>query len=44
MRLLAAWIGNPEEYWMNMILLIVFVAAGVYALRKLQASRRGKGS
>lgn len=42
MRLLAAWLSNPQEYWMNLSLLVLFVAVGVFALRRIQASRQNR--
>ena len=40
MRLLAAWFGNPTEYWPNILGLIVVVAVGVFVIRKVQAKRK----
>lgn len=42
MRLIAAWFGNPAEYWVNILGLIV-VAIGVFIIRKVQAARKTKG-
>jgi hypothetical protein len=40
MRLLAAWLSNPIEYWPQILLLIAIVTIGVWSIRKLQARRR----
>ncbi|MGZ3742461.1 MAG: hypothetical protein ACXWRE_01270 [Pseudobdellovibrionaceae bacterium] len=40
MRFLATWLGNPGEYWLNIVLLVVLIAAGVWAIRKVQTKRR----
>lgn len=40
MRLLAAWFGNPAEYWPNILSLIIVVSVGVFIIRKIQAKRR----
>ncbi|HEY8269341.1 MAG TPA: hypothetical protein VIG33_00510 [Pseudobdellovibrionaceae bacterium] len=40
MRFLAAWFPNPGEYWMNIVILILFIAASVWGLRKIQSKRR----
>lgn len=42
MKLLAAWLSNPGEYWLNILGLIVVVAAGVFIVQKIQANRRIK--
>lgn len=34
MTILAAWLGNPTEYWQYILGLIMIVVGGVYALRK----------
>lgn len=40
MRFLAAWFSNPGEYWLNIFLLIIAVAIGVWVIRKIQAKKK----
>lgn len=39
MKILAAWLGNPGEYWFHILVLALVVAAGVILLRKLQSKK-----
>lgn len=39
MNLLAAWLGNPVEYWLNLIGLVVIIVVGVFLIRKFRGQK-----
>jgi len=40
MRLLAAWAGNPSEYWAQILVLVLAVAFGTVLIRKIASSKK----
>ena len=40
MTFLFAWLGNPIEYWPNILVVVLFVAIGVFSLRKIQTKTK----
>jgi hypothetical protein len=40
MRLLAAWFGNPIEYWPHILGLILVVVLGVFIIRKIKLGKK----
>ncbi len=40
MRFLAAWFGDPIQYWPQILGLIVFAAVAIFIVRKIQSKRK----
>jgi hypothetical protein len=40
MRFLAAWAGNPSEYWPQILVLILVIAVAVPLAKKIMAAKK----